>query len=275
MISCSPRSNVPTARLSERCCFCSSGSWSRCAVPSSTRPSRGIAPARKSTCSASVVLPAPAWPASTTLRMWARSWLFNVIARGTSRCNRRTGPGRDGTVGAGGAQSCDAGPLQDAGGALTRPGDEPDDPMIVGILPPDVRSFQMVHDQAPEGRQRLEAQRHVHEGRARDRGRRARRAAATRTPTTGSGSPSTRHARSTCPPTTSSGRSRRRPAAARRSSSRRSSTRATAPAAWRSSWRPRPTTGTARPPRCARSSPRPAASSRARARSRGSSRRAA
>ena len=32
----------------------------------------------------SVVFPLPAWPASTTLRMWARSWLFNVIARGSS-----------------------------------------------------------------------------------------------------------------------------------------------------------------------------------------------
>ena len=30
-------------------------------------------------------LAAPAWPASTTLRMWARSSLFNVIARGSSR----------------------------------------------------------------------------------------------------------------------------------------------------------------------------------------------
>ena len=42
-------------------------------------PSRGIAPALNSSCSASVVLPAPAWPARTTLRRWGRSTLFIVI----------------------------------------------------------------------------------------------------------------------------------------------------------------------------------------------------
>jgi YebC/PmpR family DNA-binding regulatory protein len=61
-------SNVPTARLSDSRRFCSSGSKSRWAVPSSTLPRRGIAPALNRSCSASVVLPAPAWPARTTLR---------------------------------------------------------------------------------------------------------------------------------------------------------------------------------------------------------------
>jgi hypothetical protein len=72
-------SNVPTARLSDARRFCSSGSKSRCAVPSSTRPRRGMAPARKRSCSASVVLPEPAWPARTTLRRCGRSTLFMVI----------------------------------------------------------------------------------------------------------------------------------------------------------------------------------------------------
>ena len=48
-------------------------------MPSSTLPRRWIAPARKSRCSASVVLPPPAWPARTTLRRWAGSTLFIVI----------------------------------------------------------------------------------------------------------------------------------------------------------------------------------------------------
>ena len=109
---------------------------------------------------------------------------------------------------------------------------------------------------------------------ARSAWRRAR-AAATLTPTTGCGSPSRRRARSTCRPTTSSGRSTRRPAAARPSSSRRSSTRATARVAWRSSSRPRPTIATGPRPRSARCSRSPAASWPDRARSPGSSRRAA
>ena len=42
--------------------------------------------------------------------------------------------------------------------------------IIVGYTPArDVRSFQMVHDQAPEGRQRRQARGALHEGRARDR----------------------------------------------------------------------------------------------------------
>ena len=117
----------------------------------------------------------------------------------------------------------------------------------------------MVHDQAPEGRQRRQARRRLHEGRARDQRSPPGRAAATPTPTTGCGSRSRRRARSTCPPTTSSGRSTRRPARARRTSTRRSSTRATAPAAWRSSSRPRPTTATGPRPRSARCSRSPAA----------------
>ncbi len=42
--------------------------------------------------------------------------------------------------------------------------------MIVGILRADVRSLEMVDDQAPEGCQRRQARRDVHQGRARGRG---------------------------------------------------------------------------------------------------------
>ena len=48
-------------------------------IPSSTRPRREIAPASKSSRSASVVLPAPACPARTTLRRWGRSTLLVAI----------------------------------------------------------------------------------------------------------------------------------------------------------------------------------------------------
>ena len=215
-------------------------------MPSSTRPSRGIAPARNSSCSASVVLPAPAWPARTTLRRWGRSTLFIVIGRflrsslagGTGRWRRRSGPGR--------------GRGADARGRA----------MIVGYTPArDVRTFQVVHDQAPEGRQRRQARRAVHQGRARDRGRRARRRRGPgrqlpAAPGDREG-PRGQHAGAT----TSSGPSTRRPAAARPSSSRRSSTRATARAASPSSSRPPPTTATAPRRTSARCSPRPAASS--------------
>ena len=51
--------------------FASSGSKSHTVVPSSTRPVRGIAPAVNSRASASVVLPDPPWPTSTTLRIFA------------------------------------------------------------------------------------------------------------------------------------------------------------------------------------------------------------
>ena len=124
----------------------------------------------------------------------------------------------------------------------------------------DVRTFQVVPDQAPEGRQRRQARGGLHQDRARDHASPRARAAATPTPTTGCAWRWTRRARRTCPPTTSSAPSRRRPAARRPSSTRRSSTRATARAAWRSSSRRPPTTRTARRPTCAPCSPRPAAS---------------
>ena len=46
----------------------SSGSWSQTVVPCSTLPARGMAPARCSSASASVVLPAPAAPTRATVR---------------------------------------------------------------------------------------------------------------------------------------------------------------------------------------------------------------
>ena len=74
-------SNVATARLSDSRRFCSSGSKSRCEVPSSTLPTRPTAPDLCRSCSPSVVLPAPAWPARTTLRRWGRSTLLVVMGR--------------------------------------------------------------------------------------------------------------------------------------------------------------------------------------------------
>ena len=50
---------------------CSSGSWSQTVDPSSTRPSRLMAPARWSNASANVVLPAPPWPTRATLRSFS------------------------------------------------------------------------------------------------------------------------------------------------------------------------------------------------------------
>ena len=50
---------------------CSSGSWSQTVVPSSTRPSRLVAPAQWSSASASVVLPDPPWPTRATLRIFS------------------------------------------------------------------------------------------------------------------------------------------------------------------------------------------------------------
>src|SRR6476620_1948699 len=72
-------SNVATARLRDSRRFCSSGSKSRWELPSSTLPTRPTAPDLNRSCSPSVVLPAPAWPARPTLRRWGRSTLLVVI----------------------------------------------------------------------------------------------------------------------------------------------------------------------------------------------------
>src|SRR5687768_13283575 len=50
---------------------CSSGSWSLTVDPSSTRPSRLMAPARCKSASARLVLPAPPWPTRATLRIFS------------------------------------------------------------------------------------------------------------------------------------------------------------------------------------------------------------
>src|SRR5207249_9445413 len=47
----------------------SSGSKSQTVLPFSTLPAEAIAPALASSASASVVLPAPVWPTSATVRM--------------------------------------------------------------------------------------------------------------------------------------------------------------------------------------------------------------
>src|SRR5262245_53299978 len=90
-------SNVATARLSDSRRFCSSGSKSRCELPSSTLPTRPTAPDLNRSCSPSVVLPAPAWPARTTLRRWGRSTLLVVMSDAIlvqqgCRMGARTGP---------------------------------------------------------------------------------------------------------------------------------------------------------------------------------------
>src|SRR6478672_2828808 len=60
-----------TAKESEKPRACSSGSWSQTVVPSSTRPSRFVAPAMWRSASASVVLPDPPWPTIATLRIFS------------------------------------------------------------------------------------------------------------------------------------------------------------------------------------------------------------
>ena len=62
-------SNGASDRLIERCWRASASSKSLTVVPSSTRPARGIVPVATSRASTSVVLPAPEWPTSTTLRI--------------------------------------------------------------------------------------------------------------------------------------------------------------------------------------------------------------
>src|SRR5579859_1174210 len=56
--------------------FSSSGSKSEAVLPSSTRPSRLIAPASNSMASASEVFPVPPWPTMATLRMERVSYSF-------------------------------------------------------------------------------------------------------------------------------------------------------------------------------------------------------
>src|SRR6266487_3014100 len=57
-----------SVRLTDRCCLISTSSKSLTVVPSSTRPARWMVPVATSSASTSVVLPAPEWPTSTTLR---------------------------------------------------------------------------------------------------------------------------------------------------------------------------------------------------------------
>ena len=68
---------------------CSSGSWSETVLPSSTVPIRVIAPAVKSIASSSVVLPAPPWPTSRTLRMSFASYVFNAAPPRVGRSRSR------------------------------------------------------------------------------------------------------------------------------------------------------------------------------------------
>jgi len=63
--------NVASAREADSWRLSSSGSVSLVAVPSSTRPMRGMAPALNSSASARVVLPDPPWPTRATFRILA------------------------------------------------------------------------------------------------------------------------------------------------------------------------------------------------------------
>src|SRR5579875_3661184 len=64
---CSGHTDSPT----ERCWAISTGSWSLTVVPSTTLPTRGITSVAASSASTSVVLPAPEWPTSATLRIFS------------------------------------------------------------------------------------------------------------------------------------------------------------------------------------------------------------
>src|SRR4051794_28113042 len=66
MPSCS---NGASAKEMDRCWRTSASSKSLTVLPSSTRPARGIVPVATRRASTSVVLPAPEWPTSTTLRI--------------------------------------------------------------------------------------------------------------------------------------------------------------------------------------------------------------
>src|SRR5687767_10854553 len=93
------------ANDSERPLRCSSGSWSQTVEPSSTRPIRLIAPARCKSASARVVLPAPPWPTSATLRIFSdengctRVPLASIVTAGrrvspaSGACRRTAYPG--------------------------------------------------------------------------------------------------------------------------------------------------------------------------------------
>src|SRR5213593_5171913 len=61
--------NDARAMLMVTCRFCSSGSVSRMLVPSSTLPSRVVAPTACRIDSTRLVLPEPPWPTTTTLRI--------------------------------------------------------------------------------------------------------------------------------------------------------------------------------------------------------------
>src|SRR5690242_9535339 len=62
-------SNGASVSEMDRCCLTSASSKSLVVVPSSTRPARGMVPVATRRASTSVVLPAPEWPTSTTLRI--------------------------------------------------------------------------------------------------------------------------------------------------------------------------------------------------------------
>src|SRR6476620_1403176 len=69
-------SNGASANDRDRPRFCSSGSKSVTVVPSSTLPTRVVAPAQCSSASASVVLPDPPCPTSATLRIFSGAKRF-------------------------------------------------------------------------------------------------------------------------------------------------------------------------------------------------------
>src|SRR5215471_9700630 len=95
-------------RLTDRCCLISTSSKSLTVLPSSTRPARWIVPVTASSASTRVVLPAPEWPTSTTLRTLSGasttgggpvtplSWVFCAI--GAPPASRGAAPGHVGRL---------------------------------------------------------------------------------------------------------------------------------------------------------------------------------
>jgi len=75
----SSKRNGASANETEICLLTSSGSKSQTVVPSSVRPGRDSTPPATSSASARVVLPAPPWPMSATLRIFPDGTVFTWI----------------------------------------------------------------------------------------------------------------------------------------------------------------------------------------------------
>src|SRR6266436_368407 len=93
------QARLTMAELSECRYSFSSGSKSQTVLPRSTLPAEGIAPALASSASASVVLPAPVWPTSATVRMASVEYLGMRKTPPLRRARAATGSGVTGKAG--------------------------------------------------------------------------------------------------------------------------------------------------------------------------------